>query len=73
MDITPEEETFEQFQPWVQQRFGINDSISWAKIILLHSTDEETGFEMFVELWAEFLEQQRRITRENYERVVAQI
>jgi hypothetical protein len=69
--ITPEEQTFEQFQPWMQQRFNIVASVSWAKIILLHSADERAGFELFFELWAEFVSQQRQITTNEYERVVA--
>lgn len=69
--ITPEEEIFEQFQPWIQQRFKINDSIFWAKIILLHSADERAGFELFFELWDEFMSQSRQRTYDKQERAVA--
>lgn len=58
LPLTIEEKVFEQFQPWIQQRFNISASVSWAKIILLYSADERTGFELFFELWDEFLGQQ---------------
>ena len=53
--LTAEEREFELFQGWVQQRFGISASLSWARILLLHSADERAGFELFFELWGEFL------------------
>ncbi|EKU98365.1 hypothetical protein Lepto7375DRAFT_7648 [Leptolyngbya sp. PCC 7375] len=59
--ITVEEEVFEQFQPWVQERFGVRASVSWAKIVLLHAVDERGGFELFYELWDEFMAQQQAI------------
>ena len=69
--VTAEEHVFEQFQPWIQQRFNINTSISWAKIILLHSADERAGFELFFELWTEFISQQLKRIPDEYEKVVA--
>jgi hypothetical protein len=69
--ITAEEQTFAQFQPWIQQRFNIAASVSWAKIILLHSADKRARFELFFELWAEFVDQKQQITTNKYERVVA--
>lgn len=71
IDMTAEEETFEQFQPWIQQRFNVSDSISWAKIILLHSVDERAGFELFFQLWTEFINSKQQKTHDQYERVVA--
>jgi len=56
--MTAEEEAFERFQPWVQKHFEIGASVSWAKIILLYSADERGGFELFYELWEEFLKRQ---------------
>jgi hypothetical protein len=55
--LTSEEREFELFQEWVQQRFKISASVSWAKIILLYSMDERSGFDLFFELWDEFLKQ----------------
>jgi hypothetical protein len=68
--VTLEEETFDQFQVWVQQRFKVSASVSWAKVILLDSADERGGFEMFFELWNEFMDQQREISQ-GYKKVVA--
>lgn len=55
LELTAEEQEFEGFQAWVQQRFQITASVSWAKVILLHSADERAGFELFFELLAEFI------------------
>ncbi|MEM1242150.1 MAG: hypothetical protein AAGI45_20135 [Cyanobacteria bacterium P01_H01_bin.26] len=67
--ITAEEKAFEQFQPWVQERFRIRASVSWAKIILLHSVDERGAFELFYKLWNEFLIRQQVL--DDQEQVVA--
>ena len=61
LEMTAEEKEFERFQPWVQERFGIQASVSWAKIILLYSSDERGGFELFYELWNEFLKQPKNL------------
>ena len=53
--VTEEEQIFEEFQGWVEQRFQVQASVSWAKIILLYSADERGGFELFFGLWEEFL------------------
>lgn len=67
--LTPEEQTFEKFQAWTQQRFQINASVSWAKIILLHTADERAGFELFFELWNDFLSEQVKEPIREYEKV----
>lgn len=59
LELTAEEQEFEGFQAWVQERFQITASVSWAKVILLHSADERAGFELFFELLAEFVNKQR--------------
>ena len=59
--ITEEEQIFERFQGWAEQRFQVKASVSWAKIILLYSADERAGFELFFELWEEFV---REVLRE---------
>lgn len=54
--LTKEEREFENFQAWIQERYGINSSgQSWAKIILLFSMDEHEALERFFELLEEFL------------------
>ena len=49
-----QESEFAQFQPWLQTKFGINTSASWAKIILLYSSDEADAFKNFFDLLTEF-------------------
>ncbi|WP_448573710.1 hypothetical protein [Trichothermofontia sp.] len=63
LELTVQEKNFEEFQFWVQRRFNIMASVSWAKIILLHSIDERAGFDLFFELLTEFL--QERKAKEN--------
>ena len=53
-----QEMEFTQFQPWLQAKFGVNTSASWARIILLYSSDEADAFKNFFDLLAEFRNQQ---------------
>ena len=53
--VTEQEEEFAEFQPWLQKRFALNTSASWAKIILFYSTDESHAFETFFDLREEFI------------------
>ena len=52
---TEEEREIEDFQAWIQERYGINSGQSWAKIILFFSIDEREALERFFELFEEFL------------------
>ncbi len=52
---TPGEQAFYEFQGWLQARYQIHSSASWAKIILLYSTTDAQGFELFYQLFNEFL------------------
>jgi hypothetical protein len=54
-----QESEFAQFQPWLQTKFGVNTSASWAKIILLYSSDETDAFKNFFDLLTEFRNQQQ--------------
>ena len=71
LPLTAEEETFDTFQNWVQQRFSISASVSWAKIILLHAASEQAGFELFYDLWNEFIAEQSDAVVNEHEKVVA--
>jgi hypothetical protein len=52
---TPEELNFyREFQPWLQEKFSISTSKSWAKIIQFYSKDEQEAFDRFFELLSEF-------------------
>lgn len=53
--VTEQEEEFAKFQPWLQKRFAVNTSASWAKIILFYSSDESQAFDSFFDLLAEFI------------------
>lgn len=55
LPLSEEEREFHQFQPWLQQRFSVTTSASWAKIILLYAGSEPQAFEMFFDLFEEFL------------------
>ncbi|MEL6555141.1 MAG: hypothetical protein AAFQ63_16995 [Cyanobacteria bacterium J06621_11] len=71
LPLTPEEKAFETFQDWVQQRFNINASVSWAKIILLHTPSEQAGLELFFDLWKEFITQQPDEAVNEHKKIVA--
>jgi hypothetical protein len=49
-----EEEFYNEFQPWLQQKLGVRSVTSWAKLIMLSCHDEKTGFEMFFKFLREF-------------------
>jgi hypothetical protein len=53
--VTEQEEEFAEFQLWLQKKFAVNTSASWAKIILFYSPDESHAFDSFFELLAEFI------------------
>lgn len=46
-----------EFQPWLQKRFAVNTSASWAKIILFYSTDESHAFDSFFDLLEKFIKE----------------
>ncbi|WP_298914235.1 hypothetical protein [uncultured Nostoc sp.] len=52
---TEPEREFEEFQSWVQEKYGINSGQSWSKIILFYSVDEYEALEKFFELFEEYL------------------
>jgi len=58
--LAAEEEAFyDEFQPWLQQRLGVQSVTSWAKLIMLSCHDERSGFEKFFDLLAEFQQRDR--------------
>jgi hypothetical protein len=55
IEFSPEEEEFyDGFQPWLQQKLGVQSVTSWAKLIMLSCHDERAGFERFFHLLDEF-------------------
>ena len=58
VELTEEEEQFyQEFQPWLQQKLGVKSVTSWAKLIMLSCHDDKTGFEQFFKLLDEFQNQ----------------
>lgn len=49
-----EADPLDGFQEWIQQKFNITSSQSWANIILFFSQDERDALDSFFELWEEF-------------------
>lgn len=56
IESTEEEiDFYREFQPWLQQKYHVSTSNSWAKIIMLYCVNEKEGFESFFQLLDEFL------------------
>ena len=53
--ISNEEADFEDFQEWIEGKFNLPDTQSWAKIILFYSADERDALERFFQLFDEFV------------------
>lgn len=45
---------FQDFHQFVERKYNLHTSNSWAKIILLYCPDEKDGFERFFHLLEEF-------------------
>ncbi|WP_238361118.1 hypothetical protein [Iningainema tapete] len=55
VEATKEEMDFyREFQPWIQKKYHVSTSNSWAKIIMLHCGSEQEGFNTFYRLLDEF-------------------
>ncbi len=52
---TEQEEKFEEFQGWIENKFNQQDTQSWSRIILFYSEDEADALKYFFELFEEFL------------------
>ena len=63
LTLSDEELQFHEFQPWLQKKFRLSTSASWAKIILLYSSDETHAFQMFFELLEEFLNSRSQLDK----------
>ncbi|MEL6852282.1 MAG: hypothetical protein AAFP92_27490 [Bacteroidota bacterium] len=44
------------FQPWIEAKFSVQKTLSWARIILNESQDEEEAFYAFFAYYQEYLE-----------------
>ncbi len=63
-----EKDALDGFQEWIQKKFRIESSQSWANIILFFSQDERDALDNFFELLEEFRQWQKRSERELIER-----
>lgn len=54
VEVTKEEQEFEEFQDWIEQRFNQPDTQSWSRIISFYSEDESDALDRFFELLEEF-------------------
>jgi hypothetical protein len=52
---------YREFQPWLQQKYHVSTSNSWAKIIMLYCVNEKEGFESFFKLLDEFLARDKNV------------
>ncbi|MCX6044776.1 MAG: hypothetical protein NT075_06650 [Chloroflexi bacterium] len=57
--LSDQEREFQEFQPWLQEKFSIKTSQAWSKIILFYAVDERDAFERFFVLFHEFLHSKR--------------
>lgn len=55
---TDQEKQFSEFQTWIEQKFNINNSQPWEKIIRFFAPDETTSLQQFFILLNEFIESQ---------------
>jgi hypothetical protein len=54
-----QEKQFSEFQDWIQQKFNVNASQSWDKIILFFAQDEQSALAQFFVLLHEFQQEHR--------------
>jgi hypothetical protein len=54
IEPTKQEQDFEEFQEWIEQRFNQPDTQSWSRIILFYSEDESDALDKFFELFEDF-------------------
>ena len=55
------ENPLDGFQDWIQKKFNIDSSQSWANIILFFSQDERDALDIFFQLFEEFCQSKVRI------------
>jgi hypothetical protein len=68
LDIEPtewEDDFHENFQPWLQKRYHVSTSNSWAKIIMLYCGSEKEGLDSFYKLLEEFTNRDKSLDEED--------
>lgn len=71
--LSAQEREFREFQPWLQEKFGITTSQSWSQLILFHAIDEGDAFDRFFTLLQEFLLCKHAESGKNYSEEVLEI
>lgn len=54
--VSVQEQEFQEFQPWLQEKLALKSTHAWSQLILLHSIDERDAFDRFFVLLDEFLQ-----------------
>jgi Holliday junction resolvase len=54
---------FREFQPWIQRKYHVSTSNSWAKIIMLHCSSEQEGLDLFYKLLDEFKNRNKTLNK----------
>lgn len=60
IEISSDWELLGKFQEWVQNKYNIRLTQSWANILLFHSPDEFHALDLFFQDFKEFLAQQKK-------------
>jgi len=60
-----EEDFHENFQPWLQEKYHVSTSNSWANIIMLYCGSEKEGLDSFYKLLDEFRNRDRSLDNED--------
>jgi hypothetical protein len=70
--LKEQEQTLNNFQQWIQKRFKITSSHSWADIILFYSLDERDALDKFFELFEKFKSDERKSSEDLVKEKTAQ-
>ncbi|MDF5714327.1 MAG: hypothetical protein PUP93_10635 [Rhizonema sp. NSF051] len=70
IEATKEEMDFyREFQPWVQRKYHVSTSNSWANIIMLHCANEQEEFSSFYRLLDEFQNQSKSLDGDSLDEI----
>ncbi len=60
--LSEEEQEFEEFQEWIEDKFNQSSTQHWSRIILFYSEDERDALNRFFELFDEFINDNKKET-----------
>jgi hypothetical protein len=67
-----EMEFYREFQPWVQRKYRVSTSNSWAKIIMLYCGSEQEGFNTFYRLLEEFQKREQTVDNNGFKEMASE-